>query len=246
MPKSKLNQVIAVTASKKDKTNTAITDLHQKSQKEALYEGLIRTYHPDDAEGEKFPDERKDIVLRSADVLKSVQGEWRELWDLIATQEFGNTVAKADIVVDGTAVVKDVPVGYMLFLEKQFDYVYKFVSALPTLDPAEQWEKDANANAYRSKFPKKSSKTAKDKKVVVKYDATEKHPAQTEIFDIDRKVGEWTATRFSGAISAEDKLRLMEKARKMREAVQVAREEANSTPVEHKEVADALLKAVFG
>ena len=34
----------------------------------------------------------------------------------------------------------------------------------------------------------------------MKYEATEKHPAQVETYTEDIKVGEWTMVKFSGAI----------------------------------------------
>ena len=78
------------------------------------------------------------------------------------------------------------------------------MSKLPTPDPAEEWQHDPNTGLLRSKATE-SLRTSKEPTVIVKYDATEEHPAQTELFTKDVPVGTWTQLLYSGCIPADRK-----------------------------------------
>jgi hypothetical protein len=62
--------------------------------------------------------------------------------DLAATQDFANTEAKASVVVDGQTILTDVPVPYLLFLEKQLQDVKTFVLSLPVLSIDKDWQRN--------------------------------------------------------------------------------------------------------
>ena len=64
------------------------------------------------------------------------------MFDVVLTQDMGNTHAKADIKVNGQTILPNVPVTYLLFLEKQVVDLETFVTKLPSLDPSEVWEAD--------------------------------------------------------------------------------------------------------
>lgn len=51
----KLNQVLAVVASKKKAAKDALTNAYHVIQKAPLFDGISRTYRPKDEEGEKLP-----------------------------------------------------------------------------------------------------------------------------------------------------------------------------------------------
>jgi hypothetical protein len=167
----KLNQIIAVTAGKKSRTQKAITEVYHQLQKPALLDGIARTYRPRDEEGEKFPAERKQVQLKVLDAIKSVKEELTGLFDVVATQDWANCVAKACVKVDGKAIVENVPVTYLLFLEKQLVDLHTFVEKLPTLDPAETWKYSVEADFYASE-PSETTKTKKVLKNHIKYEAT--------------------------------------------------------------------------
>ena len=52
-------------------------------------------------------------------VLRSTATALTQLFDVTATKDWANCEARADITVDGRALLRDVPVSYLLFLEKQ-------------------------------------------------------------------------------------------------------------------------------
>ena len=241
----KLNQIIAISAGKKSQAHKTITDAYQNLQKSGLLDGISRTYKPKDDEGEQFPAEKKLVQQKIRDVTSSVVAALTELFDVVATQDHANCLAKADVVVDGVTVLKDVPVTTLLFLEKQLVDIHTFVDKLPTLDPAEAWSYSTDVDHYVSE----SYQTTKTKKVLknhVKAEATKEHPAQVETYTEDVIVGYWTTVKFSGAIPAREKNEILDRVRKLQEAVKCAREEANNTEVELKKIGAAVLQFVFG
>ena len=77
-------------------------------------------------------------------------------------------------------------------------------------------------------------------------EATEKHPAQVQVYHEDIVVGTWTTVRFSGALPATEIRAMLERVTKLREAVKMAREEANGLEVTDRRVGDAVFGYLFG
>lgn len=226
-----LNQVIAVVAPKKAKVTQTVTEAYHKIQKTPLFDGISRTYQPKDEDGEKLPAESKAIQVKATDLIQEVSAALTELFDVVATQDYANCKAAADVVVDGAVVLKQVPVTHLLFLEKQLTDVCTFIGKLPTLDPAETWQYNEAADHYATP-PAESTRTKKVPKAFVKYEATKEHPAQVETFHEDVLVGYWRTVKFSGALPARRKNELLDRARKLQEAVVKAREQANTLEVQ--------------
>ncbi|WP_339732060.1 hypothetical protein [uncultured Gimesia sp.] len=241
---SKLNQIIAVANGKKTKTTREITESYKKVQKSALFEGITRTYQPIDDDGETFPPEKKNIQYSVPKAIEEVSKSLAGLFDTVATQDWANTQAKADIVVDDQTILTDVPVTYMLFLEKQLQDIQTFVSSLPVLDPAENWQWSDAANCYGSEV----TQTNKTKKVLrnhVKAEATEHHPAQVETYSEDVVVGKWNTIKFSGAVPATEKNATLQRVGRLIDAVKFARETANMTEVTSVDVSRPIFDYLF-
>ena len=227
---TKLNQIIAVSNGKKSRTQSSMTELYHKLQKSPLLSGIARTYRPKDDDGEQLPPESNRVLLQVKDIIKEASTIWTELFDAIATQDTANCSASADVCVDGEVLLADVPVTHLLFLEKQLNDIHSFVSKVPTLDPAYEWEWSDEANCYATK-PTETTRTKKIPRNHVKYEATKEHPAQVEMFTEDVLVGYWTKVDFSGAMLEKQKNQIVNRVRQLQEAVKQAREDANNTDV---------------
>ena len=239
----KLNQVIAIEKGAKNRLYSAITELHKNAQKADLYYGFSKVYEPKEEGSEQFPPEQKKVMLRSDDVLSETKELFAEFLDITATKDFANMIAKADIAI-GNVLVKDVPVPYLLFLEKQLTDLRTFIDKMPTLDESEDWRKDEATGLFKTE-PTKTHRTAKVQEAIVLYDATEKHPAQTQLITKDVIVGYWNQVKQSGAITRGEKRKLLEKVEAVLSAVKSAREEANSIEAPDKKVGADLLDYIF-
>ncbi len=241
----KLNQVIAIVGDQKKAAEKALTDAYQTLQKPALFDGLDRRYQPKNAEDDVKPPESKQPQASVRGLTQAIIPVLTKAWDSVATQDYANCGAAADIVVKGTVLLQKVPVTHLLFLEHKLKDLETFVSKLPVRDPAEDWRPNAASNNF-STPPAVTESTKKMSKVLVKYEATKEHPAQTELVAEDKVVGHWHLTKFSTAVSALDKENALQAVTDLAEAVKVAREEANTIQVERKEVAAKILNYVFG
>ncbi len=241
---AKLNQIIAVEKSVKGRAPGAIHEAYQQLQKPALLAGISRTYRPKDEEGERMPPESTRVQLHAEEMIKKTAAALTELLDVTATKDWANCEARADVVVDGTVLVAKAPVTYLLFLEKQLVDVHTFLKKLPVLDPSETWIFDAAQNCYATE----AVETLRTKKVPrnhVKAEATEKHPAQVDVYYEDIAVGYWRIVKFSGALPARKVAALLDRVEKLQRAVKFAREEANAVEAKQQKVGGALLAFLF-
>lgn len=241
---TKLNQIIAVESGVKAKAERTLTDLFHKVQKTALLTGISRTYQPKDEEGDRLPSESTLVQVKVDDVLSDVASSLERLFDVTLSKEEANAKARADVKVDNVVILQSVPVTYLLFLEKKLVEIQKFIGTLPTLDPAFTWSKDANTGVYVNG----ATQTVRTKKVPrnhVKAEATDKHPAQVEVFFEDIIVGTWTKTDFSGATSSTAKAELLARVEKLQTAVKFAREEANNAEIQDAKAGAKVFEYLF-
>ena len=242
---TKLNQIIAVEKGVKSKTTREFTDLHHTVQKQPLLSGISRTYKPRDDEGERLPSEATRVQVNAGDVLDQAAKTLTRLFDVVLTKDVANCAATADVTVDGRTLLRDVPVTYLLFLEKQLTDLRTFVEKLPVLDPAEQWDWSDAANAYATP----AAETTRTKKVPrnhVVAEATDKHPAQVQVYTEDVIVGTWSTVKFSGALPAVRVREMLDRVDRLAHAVKYAREEANGTEVADQRAGEAVFAYLFG
>ncbi|WP_214110471.1 DUF7873 family protein [Acrocarpospora catenulata] len=236
---TKLNQILAVEKGVKSDVQRKVNDANNLIQKAPLLSGISRTYQPIDDEGEQLPAESTRVQVQAEQVLVDIATAMTRLFDVTATKDVANCSAKADVKIDGDVLVPDVPVTYLLFLEKQLSELHTFVSRLPTLDPSETWSRDENTDSWRTE-PVKTTRTKKVPRNHVLAAATDKHPAQVQVYNEDVVVGYWTKIGFSGALPQRRVNELLVRIVRLQEAVKYAREEANGTEITDQRVGETL------
>ncbi|WP_062992804.1 DUF7873 family protein [Nocardia anaemiae] len=241
---TKLNQIIAVEKGVKSGALRELAETQSQLQKPGLLSGIARTYQPKDEEGEQLPPESTRVQVKSEEVLRQTAATLTRLFDVTATKDWANCEAKADVRVDEETLLPAVPVSYLLFLEKQLADLHTFVKKLPVLDAAESWAFDDSSDTWRTD----AVRTIRTKKVPrnhVKAEATEKHPAQVEVYYEDIAIGYWTTVKFSGALPARRVNELVERIEKLQQAVKFAREEANGSQVTDRKTGDVIFRYLF-
>lgn len=237
---AKLNQIIAVEKDIASKTHRVITDAYHSFQKEGLLTGISRTYRPKDEEGDRLPHESIKVQVKGEQVVENVFNEFAKLFNITATKDYGNCEAKANIVINGVTIAEQVPATFLLFLEKKLVDIHTFVQKLPILDAGEDWHKDTAQDTWATSTIE-TTRTKKVPKNHVKAEATDKHPAQVEIYFEDIITGYWSTTKYSGKFSATYINQMLERVDKLRQAVKFAREEANSTQVIRQEIGNQIV-----
>jgi len=243
---AKLNQIIAIEKGIKARVYGELTELHKAIQKPDLFNGFAKTYLKKEDDGEDLPQERKRAQFVVSDLLRRVQVSGTELMDVTARKDWTNCAATADVIVDDEPILEDVPVSFLLFLEKQLTDMRTFVDNLPVLDEAESWSRDEHSGLFKTE-PTQTHRTRKVQKPIVLYPATPEHPAQTQLITEDVIAGFWSQVKQSGAMPKPDKQALATRVEKLLQAVKQAREAANSMDeVETPRVGDVFYGYIFG
>lgn len=223
---AKLNQIIAVEKGIKSRVYSEVGELDKAAQKPELFNGLVRTYEKKFEDDEELPGENKMVHYEVGNVLRLVRQLSTELFDITARKDWSNCEAKADVAVEGKVILTQVPVTYLLFLEKQLTDLRTLFGRLPTLDEGEAWTKDGSSGLYVT-APTTTHRTKKVQRPLVLYQATVEHPAQTQVITEDVLAGYWKQTKQSGAMPRVDRVKLVDRIEKLLQAVKAAREAAN-------------------
>lgn len=245
MTTEKLTVILGLLKGAKSRTHVNVSSLHHQSTKTGLYSGQIRTYAPRDDEGERIPAQSQQVQLKASDVLTELANQLGRHWDLELWRDHGNTLARADVVVDGITLLRDVPATFLLFMEKQLNDWRTVVTKLPTLDPGDTWMLDETTGLHLTQ-PVKTASTKKVLRNHVLSKATDKHPEQVQTYTEDVPVGDWTTVKLSGALPVPRQRELVERLDKLVDAVKSAREQANLTEVDEVKAADAMLGYLLG
>ncbi len=242
---TRLNQIIAVEKSVKSRSFQELTDAHHALQKPTLLSGISRTYRPKDEEGEQLPPESTRVQVKADEVIRQTVAILTRLFDVTATKDWTNTTAWADVVVDGTPLLTQVPVAYLLFLEKQLVDLHTFVKKLPVLGASESWTYDASADSYATE----TVQTVRTKKIPLQ---PRQGRGDGEAPGSGRGVlrGTWSSVtgrrvKFSGALPAQRVNELLGRVEKLQEAVKFAREEANGVDVTDQETGEKVFRYLF-
>lgn len=246
-----LHQIIAIERGVTADTETKISQIRQVlaigGERDPLT-GLSRTYESRrGTEGDQLPSQVRRVQLTVPELLSAAQEQLTRLFGLKFTREYANCSARADVVVDGQALLTDVPAGFLLFLETQVAWlITNLIDKLPVLDPAEDWTADDPAlpSGVWKSSSRQTERTRKVPKFQIMVDPTPEHRAEIRQWDADEIEGYWTQVRFSGQLRQRDVQEMRNRAVKVLEAVRYAREEANTLEVTDRE-AGALLAYVF-
>lgn len=240
-----LSQMIAVRKGLRGRTDAEITEHYHDLQRTALFSGLSRTYQAKDDEGDKLPPEYTKVQQKVTDKLAAIATASTKMLDVLYTIDEGNTVARGEVCI-GDNKLFDAPTTFLLALQKELVHFRTIVAKVPVLDPATRWENDETGDATYRSAVEQTTRSRKVPKNHVKAEATERHPAQVDIFTVDEIVGTWTLTKFSSAMKAKDRDAILQRVNELIDSVRKAVEQANATPVEQKHVGETIFAYLLG
>lgn len=255
-----LSQIVGIEYSVKEGAKESLTAaselLKANPGSDGPYAGIIRVFEPLEgvdvgklAQQKDLSDERQYVRLRTETILSQLSESLIRLFDVTLTREVGDTDAEADVVVtnhktgNAQTLLKDVPVTYLLFLEKQLDRLRDLVfTQIPALDAAIDWQPDSN-HVYRSpdfKTPSRAKQRFNWEKAPAVVRDGVGIPAQVEVLTDDLVVGHWATVKFSGCAHPDRIRTLLARLAELKRAVIQAREQANSTPVTDQRAGEAI------
>jgi hypothetical protein len=243
----KQHHLLAFLGRVQERETNAISVIYKRLQKAGLYSGRRITYtalEDTDLAAAK-PPEGNQVQFYVHMELEELQAHLTELYNLTATRDWANLEARGTIKVDGQVILADVPVMFLLWLKTELHHLRAELNVLPTLDSYKEWTEDEATGGFRTETEWQWS-SRRVKKVLVRYEHTDEHPAQTELIEEEVPVARKETTDFSGAIRPTYRAALLKRADKLLDAVAVAVEEANSMDVTEQHVAPAIFGYLFG
>lgn len=240
-----LAQIIAVEADRKKDAAHELNQAQNLLGNKGPFTGITRAYTSSEEDGEPLPAESTRVQQRATQVIKGVQKYLVSLFDVVATKDYTNCVAKADITIDGKILLPAVPATYILFLEKQLAELLNFAKKLPVLDPAFSWQYDQTSDCW-STPPVETVRTKKIKKSQTVFEGNQHHAPQFLVWDEDKKAGTWSTIHYSGAMQQSEINAIIERIEKLQKAVKFAREAANRQEVTQQHMGETVLHYLFG
>lgn len=212
----KMHELLAVFDDQKGQATKTRSDLISTfSTKSHLFRKKVVIFRPAQEGVAPVTEAQSDIQSTLSKELDWVSNFLAKSIDCGYQIDLGNTLAKADLIVEDQGLVhstepgkvektaalyiKDVPATFLLQLEKHLLAVKELAVAIPTLDPAQGFALDEKSGKgiWKAREVIKE-RTKKTKKVLVLAPPTDKHPAQVQPYDEDVPVGtvmeqEWSA-----------------------------------------------------
>lgn len=245
---AKVHELLAAEGTVKTQADKCRGDLlNTFDKKRHLFGEKVVTFQSN-AEGvAAVTEEQSDIQSTVKTELRWIAGIWSKALDVAYQIAESNMGARAQVVLDdGTVLLSNIPATALLELEKRAGEIHALITAIPTLDPAKGFKPDADRGEgiYRARDVIKT-RTKKVPKVIVKYDATKEHPAQTEMVHVDEPTGVIREQEWSGLITPAEKADMLARAEELRRALKTARSRANESEAATGKLGTLLFDYVF-
>jgi hypothetical protein len=240
----KLHELLAVEGDLKARAQQAkskITKLFTDGTGRLL--GRIITYQVDEGEDPR-PPEVTELATTTQAELDQFQAAYSQWLDVAIQKEVTNQATMATVSIEAIDVFGyALPSTALLNLESKLVELKSVYSTIPTLDPSERWEWDEGQSHYVS-VDRLINITKKVPKVLVLSEATEQHPAQTQPYHEDVKVGTRTTVLHSGMLTPKNKREILDRIDKLLRAVKEARQRANDVEITDVKVAEAIFNYI--
>lgn len=240
-----ISQCLALEKALKGEENKTGGALLKSLARPEPFTGQLRSFQSKDEGGETRPREDKKVVGNANQVLAEFADLFGRRFNVTATKDLGNTEIRVDVFVEGVKVLEALPPTFILTLKQKLEEVQGLLQNIHTLPQEDDWTLDPNTTLYRS-APDVKASTKKVPRVLVKAEATDKHPAQTELLQEDITVGWWTTVKLSSALPLPEKTALLTRVSKLIAGLKLALEEANQYRREESTVGTQVAKFIFG
>ena len=235
--KTALHEILAVESGFAETANRIQKETTKTlKEKQGLFQGLSKS-HVMFSEADqhlKQATEFKEVESTVNEQLEFVGAKLIKYWNATYQKEEANQRAKADIIIDGVVISKDVPSMVLLSMEKKLESLLIMYNVIPTLDASKAWEADdtyAKPNVFRTKHAEERQHTNVSREWKEVSAATQHHKAQLAEVEKRDVVGKYIIHDYSGATTSQDKADKLERLTLLIEAVRTARQRANNTEV---------------
>lgn len=237
---TRISQLIAVVGGVTTETDARMAELRTVAANPNLMNGLEKTYRPRREDGAQLPPKQQLVRVTARDVLATAAAVLTRKWDIGRTLDEANTRARADVVVGGETLLRGVPPGHLLYLERELSRLADLIAALPVTDQTKEWAEET-AGVHAS-VPVETESGDKVPYNWHRGNGTANFQEQVDVLTRDEVAGYWTTVTLSGALRPHRKQAILDRISALRMAVKMAREEANSAQVEDQEEGEVIFR----
>lgn len=217
------------------------------------FDKVCEMFDEDDA---PMPTEHLEMVATVRAKLEYTNGYLIKYADALLQKEATNQVAKADLIVNGVTIGKDLPATFLLGLENRLKLWRSTYQAIPTLQPGRDWLRDESFgdDCYKDANPEEKLRTAKKFKhqvlVPTQFPPEGRGgaslPAQIEKWEEQVPVGKFVTNRWCSMMTPAEKSAILTRFDDLIMAVKKARQTANRTDVLKVNVGENILGFIMG
>jgi hypothetical protein len=248
---TKLHEILAVEGDRESAACVIIAETETTLSKRVdHFQAQHSIYRPlvEEGGGDEGEETFKAHVTTVRDKLAHCFKIWARAIDITASKDATNQLARAEVILDGTAITIPLPATTLLMLESKVKKLIEVLLLVPTLAPGRDWvlDTDKGPGVYRDANPESKPRTKRAVMHKVLYDATAQHPAQIEKWNEDVKIGRTVVTVWSSMWTPAAKSQSLTRAQDLLAAIKQARQRANCQEVTQVNIADALFDYVLG
>lgn len=183
------------------------------------------------AQSAEFKDEKPPTTV--VETLDYMLDFWAKAKDARCTADFGNTIARADLVFEGRTLMTAVPVLVLEHMANDLGELKKLFDNAPTLQAGIDWQPDSSvAMRGAMKSPEVvNTKTQKTTEWVVVTPSTATQQAIVKDRPVDKVIGSYSTVTRSGAMTTQQKADALTKIDALILACNQARNRANEVEV---------------
>jgi hypothetical protein len=209
----------------------------------------ILVMHDEDRKNEEAGGaEKSEMTTTAMTRLKYMQPFVVRNMDAQLQRECANQLAKSDVTLPDGTVLPDLPVTFLMWMEKECVRMRNLLAKAPTLDTTVRWrvDTDADKEGVRRTVDKVTANKQEMKKVPIELSpATKEHKAQVQLIDEQKIVGHYETERLTGRLTPAEKAAALSYWDTLLKEVKRAKSVANETVVTKVEVGDKVFEGML-
>lgn len=246
---TQLHEILAVEKTRSGAAKDSIGETKKKFTNSSQYfAGRSRTLtmfsdSPENAALQAAESSQQLPTTNVVDTLAYTMALWAQAQDVRATKDLTNTVACADVMMNGAVLLAAVPADTLMGLIAQAKDIKEMLALAPTLDPTKQWLKN-DAGFYMSPVVT-SVKSKKEEYGLELSPATDKHPAQVKPSTREVPVGKFEDQVFSTLWTTNQKAAALTWVDDLMAELQAALQRANQVEIKPSKVGSQVMTALL-
>jgi len=234
-----LHDVIAAESDLRSNYSRILEETEASFSKRAdIFSGEVKEVIPIDENEKRIQKKREEREMTTTvkDRIEYTAQFAEKYLDAVLQKEEANQRAKADLIVDGTVLAKDIPVAFLLGLESKLRKLRQVFGMAPTLPSGIKLVPEHESDrVWQTATPIETVSTRKEPQSKILDKATPQHPAQIEKWFEDVIIAKIETTKRYGMLTSSKKAEILDRMDKLIQSTVIARQQANRIEIDNEQ-----------